>query len=82
MSKFEKALLRLKSRPRDFTWKELQMIMAHLGYDEIKGSGSRRKFYNKTSRVSISLHEPHPKPTIKPYAIDIILDHFKEEGLI
>ncbi len=82
MSKFDKALIRLKSRPKDFTWRELQMIMAHLGYEELKGSGSRRKFFNRTSMVVINLHEPHPKPTLKPYAIDIILEHFKEEGLI
>jgi len=82
MSRFEKALSRLKRRPKDFTWRELQVVMAHFGYEEVKGSGSRRKFFNRKSQVAISLHEPHPKPTIKPYAIDIILDHFKDEGLI
>lgn len=58
------------------------MIMVHFGYDELKGSGSKRKFFNKTSRVVISLHEPHPKPSLKSYAIDIVLEHLKEEGLI
>jgi hypothetical protein len=82
MSKFGKALARLKSRPKDFTWKELQVIMSHLGYEEMKGAGSRRKFFNKITRVAVSLHQPHPKPTIKPYAIDIILEHLKEEGFI
>lgn len=82
MSKFAKALARLKRPPRDFTWNELQVVMAHLGYEELKGAGSRRKFFNKTTGVAISLHQPHPKPTIKPYAIDIILEHLEEEGLI
>lgn len=82
MSKFDKALTRLKNRPKDFTWRELQMIMTHLGYEELKGSGSRRKFFNKPLKVAISLHELHPKPTMKTYAIDIILEHFKEESLI
>lgn len=58
------------------------MIMSHFGYEEIKGSGSRRRFFSKTSSVSASLHEPHPKPVMKIYAIDIVLEHFKEEGLI
>lgn len=51
MSKFEKALDRLKKKPKDFTWKELQTIMFHLGYEEIKGGGSRRKFINRKTNV-------------------------------
>lgn len=82
MGKFEKAVLRLKSRPKDFTWSELCTIMVHFGYQEIKGSGSRRKFINQKTKVSVSLHEPHPKPEMKRYAIDIIIEHLSEEGLI
>lgn len=82
MSKFEKILHRLKQRPNDFTWNELQTIMRHLGYTEIKGSGSRRKFIHRELNVSVSLHEPHPQPLIKRYAIDLIIEHLKEEGLI
>lgn len=58
------------------------MIIGHIGYEEIKGSGSRRRFFSKTSSVSVSLHEPHPNPIMKIYAIDIVLEHFKEAGLI
>ena len=47
-----------------------------------KGGGSRRKFMNVKTKVSIHLHEPHPQPTMKLYAIDIVLDHLKEEGLL
>ncbi len=82
MSKFEKALIRLKSRPRDFTWAELQRIMAHFGYEEVAGGGSRRKFSNARTSVSISLHEPHPRLEMKMYAIDIVIEHLKEEGLL
>ena len=82
MSKFEKALIRLKSRPRDFTWAELQRIMAHFGYEEVVGDGSRRKFNNSRTNVSISLHQPHPRPEMKMYAIDIVIEHLKEEGLL
>ena len=82
MSKFEKALGRLKSKPKDFTWKELQSIMSHFGYEELKGGGSRRKFVQSTSKISVSLHEPHPQPTLKMYALELIIEHLTEEGLL
>jgi hypothetical protein len=82
MSRFEKALARLKSKPRDLTWRETQTILSHFGYEEVKGGGSRRKFINSKTKVSISLHEPHPKPILKMYAIDLIINHLKEEGLL
>jgi hypothetical protein len=82
MSRFKKSLARLLSRPKDFTWQELQTIMSHLGYLEKKGGGSRRKFFNPKTKVSISLHEPHPELVLKMYAIDIVIDHLKEEDLI
>jgi len=82
MSKFQKALDRLKSKPRDFTWRELQAIMSHFGYQELRGGGSRRKFMNPKTRNSVSLHEPHPKPILKMYVIELIIEHLKEEGLL
>jgi hypothetical protein len=82
MSKFKKALARLLSRPKDFTWQELQVIMSQFDYQKKKGAGSRRKFIHSKTKVVISLHEPHPKPVMKAYAIDIVIEHLKEEGLI
>lgn len=82
MSKIEKALARLKSRPKDFTWKELQTVLTHLGYIEIKGGGSRRKFVHQMNKDLIILHEPHPQPILKQYAIDFVLDHLLEHKLI
>ena len=82
MSKFQKALDRLKSKPRDFTWRELQTIMSHFGYEELRGGGSRRKFTNPNTRISVSLHEPHPKPILKMYVVELIIEHLKEEGLL
>ena len=82
MSKFEKALHRLKSKPKDFTWKELETIMAHFGYEELKGGGSRRKFHHPQTGALVSLHEPHPKPVLKAYVLDIVIDHLKEQALL
>jgi predicted RNA binding protein YcfA (HicA-like mRNA interferase family) len=82
VSKFGKALVRLQTKPKDFTWRELQTILTHFGYQEIKGDGSRRKFVHSESKAVISLHEPHPNPVIKKYALEIVLDHLKQEGLL
>ena len=82
MSTIKKALERLENRPKDFTWSELQRVMTHFGYMELVGGGSRRKFINVRSRVSVSLHEPHPKSEVKGYALDIVIRHLREEGLL
>ena len=82
MSKFQKALVRIQTKPTDFTWKELQTILFHFGYEEMKGGGSRRKFIHAESKAVISLHEPHPAPSMKRYVLDIVLDHLKQERLL
>lgn len=56
--------------------------MAHFGYIIVTGDGSRRKFFHPVRKVFISLHEPHPKPVSKQYAIKIVLAHLKEEGFL
>ena len=78
MGKIDKLISKLKSNPKDFTWKELIKVLAHFGYEEQKKKGktggSRRKFVNENKDL-ISLHEPHPEKTIKPYVIKQILKH-------
>jgi hypothetical protein len=82
MSRFEKALVRLLARPKDFTWRELQMIMNHLGYTETRGSGSRRKFVRSGVRLPLILHEPHPDGILKRYAVDRAINHINEYDLL
>lgn len=82
MSRFQKALERLEKKPKDFTWQELQMIMKNFGYEEHSNSGSARRFINLKTKASVHLHEPHPNPTMKRYAIEIIIDHLIEQKLI
>ncbi len=81
MSRSEKLLQRLLARPKDFTWDELVTIMRKLGYDEISGAGSRKKFVNEKGDV-ISLHRPHPGKILKRYMLDLVIDHLKEKGKI
>jgi len=56
--------------------------MLHVGYKEVKGGGSRRKFIHSKSGITISLHEPHPSPMVKMYALDIVIEHLNQENLL
>ena len=57
-------------------------IASRRGYKEETGGGSRRKFFNPETGVSISLHEPHPRNELKAYQVRAVLDHLKQEGLL
>jgi hypothetical protein len=67
---------------RNFTWNEWKVIIAYYGHSEKKGSGSRRKFINEKTKRVLSVHEPHPKPVLKRYALEIIIDHLRKDILI
>ena len=78
MAKIDKLIERIQSNPKDFTWNELKKVLSHFGFEELKQKGktggSRRKFINEQKDV-ISLHEPHPKKIVKPYAIKQVVEH-------
>lgn len=82
MSKFEKLLQRLKSKPKDFTWDELLVLLSKLGFEKLEGSGSRVKFYHQNLDCMIQLHKPHPNKVLKLYALKEILEVLKRERLI
>ena len=84
MSKIEKAIDRLTSRPKDFTYDEMKMILNNFGfieYNKGKTSGSRLEFRDEYGR-KIVLHKPHPGNIIKSYIIKAILDNLNEWRLI
>lgn len=79
MSKIEKEIERLKSKPKDFTYDEAKRILNNFGFVENnkgKTSGSRVKFVDEKNRI-IELHKPHPKNILKPYQINLIIDKLK-----
>jgi len=82
MSQHDKLIKRLLSRPKDFEWPEIVTILESMGFEIIRGSGSRRKFRHKVTNAVISLHEPHPKKIMKLYAIDEIINTLKEGGFL
>ncbi|MEZ8853500.1 type II toxin-antitoxin system HicA family toxin [Vibrio cyclitrophicus] len=82
MSRQEKLLQRLLSKPKNFTWDELKKLLGLYNYQLINGNGSRRKFIHKDSKQVISLHEPHPQNIIKSYVIDDVINKLTELGYI
>lgn len=84
MGQIEKLLLRFMSKPKDFTWNELLLVLRFHGYEELpsgKMGGSRVKFADYQKRI-ISLHKPHPTPVVKSYVIEQIITTLKENGKI
>ena len=84
MSRLEKEIERIKSKPKDFTYEELKYLLNKLGfYENNKGrtSGPRVEFESDLGR-KIVLHKPHPKNTIKSYIINNIINKLEEWRLI
>lgn len=84
MTKRDKLIERLLSKPKDFTWDELAKVLNGLGYKQVsagKTGGSRVRFVHP-SYPPVILHRPHPKPILKRYMLENIIDLLKQEKLI
>jgi len=85
MSRKEKLINRLLSKPKDFSYSELRSLLNYFSYTELKQgktSGSWRAFYSENSKHVIRLHKPHPKEILKLYQIDMLIEELKKEGLL
>ena len=85
MSKIEKLIQRLLSYPKDFTYSELNKILNHFGYEEMKlgsTSGSRIAFFNSDTEHIIRLHKPHPGNILKEYQIKLLIEELKKENIL
>ena len=85
MSKREKIIERLKSKPKDFTYDEAKKVLNIFGFTEDnkgKTSGSRVVFENESINEKIELHKPHPSNILKTYQINKLLNKLKEMEVI
>lgn len=85
MSRFEKLLKRFLSRPKDFSYDELLMLLSGLGYRELKGgrtSGSRVAFVHLETGHVIRLHRPHPVGILKSYQLADLEGELRSQGMI
>ena len=84
MSKIEKEIERLKSKPKDYTYEELKSLLNKIGFFENnkgKTTGSGVEFKNIEGK-KIILHKPHPSNIIKPYIIKMVLKSLEEWRMI
>jgi len=85
MSKKEKLLERLKSKPKDFKYSELRTVLISLGYGESnKGgtSGSSVSFININLASVILLHKPHSPDLLKNYQLKAIIEELENHNLL
>ena len=83
MSKLEKAIVRLKSIPRDYTYSEAKYILGQLGFAESnkgKTSGSRVKFYRASDGRIILLHKPHPSEIMSVASVKDLAEYLEGIG--
>ena len=84
MTKRDKILRRFLAKPKDFSWRELMVLLRGFGYEQVGGGrtgGSRVRFLHP-DRPPIILHRPHPTPVLKRYQLDQVEEVLKGEGLI
>jgi hypothetical protein len=82
LSKLQKAVARLLSKPVDYTWEELLSLMTALGFELRTTGGSGRKFFDSTTRALLLLHEPHPSSILKAYQIRAAIQFLRKERKI
>lgn len=83
MSRLRKLQDAIKRCSGTFPYRDVEALMALLGYELQKGSGgSARCFAHPVTQDIIRFHEPHPKPEMKAYAVRQLRDHLKDRGLL
>ena len=81
MSKRGKAIERLLSKPKDFTWDELIAVMTACGYELKTTGGSGRKFIHPTGGT-LFIHQPHPSNVLKAYQVKEVILELTERGFL
>jgi len=81
MGRKEKLVERLLLVPKNFTWKELQLVLSHYGYKELS-AGKGVKFICQRTGVTINLHPPHPGNEVKRCYLKMVIEHLREQGKI
>ncbi len=84
MGQKEKLIEKLKSKPKNMTFDELETLLGYLGYTRFnKGrtSGSRVMFVSE-GHPPIMLHKPHPRKELLAYQIKQVVELLEQEGLL
>ena len=84
VSKKEKLIQRLRTRPKDFTFDEAENLLGYFNYrrcDKGRTSGSRVMFVSD-KHAPILLHKPHPRKELLDYQMKQLIDILEGEGLV
>lgn len=84
MGQKEKLIRRLKSKPKDFTFGEVETLLGYLSYrrsNKGRTSGSRVAFVSD-GHAPIMLHKPHPRSVLLDYQVKQLIDALEQEGLL
>ena len=84
MGQKEKLIQKLKSKPKDMTFEEVETLLKYLAYtrsDKGRTSGSRVMF-TSTEHAPILLHKPHPRKELLAYQVKQLVDLLEQEGLL
>jgi len=83
MSKKDKLIEKLKSKPRNFSFEEMETLLLTSGFKKHKTgkTGGSRVRYMRNG-VPVLLHKPHPNNELKPYQVHNVLEVLRKEGLI
>lgn len=76
MTKKEKLVDRFLTRPKDFTFKDVESLLKAVGFEKGKPGrtrGARVFFYHYESGLKIKLHKPHGnKKALYGYELDLV----------
>ena len=84
MGQKEKLIKRLKEKPKDFTFEEVETLLGCLAYrpnQKGKTSGSRIMFIS-AEHPPIMMHKPHRRKELLEYQIKQLLETLEQEGLL
>ena len=84
MSQKDKLIQKLKSRPKNFTFDDAEVLLGYFDYSRSnKGrtSGSRVMFMSD-NYPPILLHKPHPRKELLDYQIKQLISVLEQEELI
>lgn len=83
MATDDKLIERIKSKPTDFTVRELASLMKQCGCEEYQGGrGSGIRYYDPKTKRCMTFDLPHPGKVFKRYQIKMILNFLEEIGII
>ena len=81
MSSLTNKKIRIKSKPSDYTYREVESLLNSLGFQLTQGSGSRVKFNRASDNAYISFDAPHGNSKVlKKYIVNNIVKVLVDKG--